>query len=139
MIVVKELAAELQIEFAAELFDSFHDVAGLYRHIFFAIKTDFHIQPHLQKTSITIIPHIQTVCKVFLKNTIFLFSRQAPVKAHTFLYFKEKGIGDSKKSLHLLYISAANCGGAILNPVYYYVKITHKQNLLPNKCSCGKM
>ena len=73
MVIVKKLTAKLQIELTAEFFDTFPDISGLYGHIFFAIKTDLHSQPHMQKTSFSIIPHIYIGCKVFLKNTTFLF------------------------------------------------------------------
>ena len=49
MIVVKELAAELQIELAAEGADPLADVLGLELHILVVVKTDLLHVPYLPK------------------------------------------------------------------------------------------
>ena len=65
--VVKQLAAELQIQLAAELCAALADVLCLHGQIFFIVKTQFH--PHIPPlfNMVGIIPHLPLRGKQFFQ------------------------------------------------------------------------
>ena len=52
MVIVEQLAAELQIQLTAELVDAFADVFGLHFQIFFIVESDlFHLCPSVPQSN----------------------------------------------------------------------------------------
>jgi hypothetical protein len=58
MVVVKELAAELQVQLAAELVDALADLLGLGGEVFLIVKTDVGHGGYLQNKFLKTVYHI---------------------------------------------------------------------------------